>query len=194
MNLKSWLVLVPLVLVPPIAGKALARDNSRMPRDLFDFQGAESTAGWSAIDDAVMGGVSASHLRHDPAGHAVFEGGVSLDNNGGFASVRSRPGELGAPGAVSYVLEVRGDGKRYKLNLRTDDAFDGVNYQAAFEAPRDQWTTVRLPVSEFRPTFRGRVVATAAPLDPARVRQVGLMIADRQAGAFGLAVRSIGAE
>jgi hypothetical protein len=84
-----------------------------------------------AIDDAVMGGVSASRLRYDPAGHAVFEGVVSLDSNGGFASVRSRRGELGTPGAVSYVLEVRGDGKRYKLNLRTDDAFDGVSYQAA---------------------------------------------------------------
>jgi hypothetical protein len=194
MDLKSWLVLVPLVLVPPIAGTVLARHNPQMPRDLFDFQVAESTAGWSAIDDAVMGGVSASRLRHDPAGHAVFEGVVSLDNNGGFASVRSRPGELGAPGVLSYVLEVRGDGKRYKLSLRTDDGFDGVNYQATFETPHEQWTTVRLPVAEFRPTFRGRVVATAPPLEPAGVRQVGLMIADRQAGAFSLAVRSISAE
>jgi hypothetical protein len=92
------------------------------------------------------------------------------------------------------VLEVRGDGKRYKLNLRTDDAFDGVNYQAAFQTPRDQWTTVRLPNSGFRATFRGRVVATAPPLDPARVRQVGLMIADRQVGTFALEVRSISAE
>jgi hypothetical protein len=194
MNLQSGLVITALVLAPAIAGTGLARDNPQMRRDLFVFQAAESTADWSAIDDAVMGGISASRLRHDPAGHAVFEGVVSLDNNGGFASVRSRPGELGAPGAVSYVLEVRGDGKRYKLNLRTDDAFDGVNYQAAFEAPRDQWTTVRLPVAGFRATFRGRIVATAPPLDPARVRQVGLMIADRQAGAFRLAVRSISAE
>jgi hypothetical protein len=194
MDLKSWLVLVPLVLVSVIAGTLRARDNSGMARHLFDFQAVESTAGWSAIDDAVMGGSSTTRLRHDPAGHAVFEGVVSLDNNGGFASVRSRPGELGAPGAVSYVLDVRGDGKRYKLNLRSDDAFDGVNYQAAFDTSRDQWTTVRLPVAEFRPTFRGRVVATAPPLDPARVRQVGLTIADRQAGAFALEVRSISAE
>ncbi|MBP1688385.1 MAG: complex intermediate-associated 30 family protein, partial [Deltaproteobacteria bacterium] len=49
-----------------------------MAQHLFDFQTAESTADWSAIDDAVMGGISASRLRHDPAGHALFEGVVSL--------------------------------------------------------------------------------------------------------------------
>jgi len=162
--------------------------------ELFRFESAVSVADWSAIDDGVMGGVSRSRLRHDPAGHAVFEGIVSLEHDGGFASVRSRPLDLRAPGAVNYLLEVRGDGKRYKLNLRTDDAFDGVNYQAAFEAPPDAWTLVRLPVSGFHPTFRGRSVPGAPRLDPARVQQMGLMIADRQAGPFALALRSIRAE
>jgi NADH dehydrogenase [ubiquinone] 1 alpha subcomplex assembly factor 1 len=165
-----------------------------MARELFRFESAESVADWSAIDDGVMGGVSRSRLRHDPAGHAVFEGIVSLEHNGGFASIRSRPLDLGALGAVNYLLEVRGDGKRYKLNLRTDDAFDGVNYQTAFEAPTGTWTVMRLPVSGFRPTFRGRSVPGAPPLDPARVRQIGLIIADRQAGSFALAVRSIRVE
>jgi hypothetical protein len=92
------------------------------------------------------------------------------------------------------LLETRGDGKRYKLNLRTDDAFDGVNYQAAFQASEGTWTLVRLPLSGFLPTFRGRRVPDALPLDRARVRQVGLMIADGQAGAFALALRSIRVE
>ena len=170
-----------------------ARHNPAMPRELFRFDSAAKVADWSAIDDAVMGGVSSSCLRHDPAGHAVFEGTVSLERNGGFASVRSRPMDLGAPGASVYLLEVRGDGKRYKLDVRLDDAFDGVTYQAAFEAPVGAWTHVRLPLSAFRPTFRGRTVPDAPPLDPALVRHIGLVIADRQAGPFALAVRSIGA-
>lgn len=41
---------------------------------------------WAAIDDRVMGGISRGRLRHDAAGHAVFEGNVSLERNGGFAS------------------------------------------------------------------------------------------------------------
>jgi len=138
-----------------------------------------------------MGGVSSSRLRHDPAGHAVFEGEVSLQHGGGFASVRSAALPLGAPLAQACVIEVFGDGKRYKFNLRTDDAFDGVNYQAAFEPPAGTWTVLRLPLDAFVPTFRGRRMTDAAPLDPARLRQVGLMIADRQVGRFALAVRSI---
>ena len=160
--------------------------------DLFRFDAASAVAAWSAIDDAVMGGVSRSRLRHDPAGHAVFEGEVSLQHGGGFASVRSAARALGVAPARACVIEVLGDGKRYKLNLRTDDAFDGVNYQASFEPPAGAWALLRLPLAAFVPTFRGRRVADAAALDPAFLRQVGLMIADRQAGRFALAVRSIG--
>lgn len=141
-----------------------------------------------------MGGVSRSRLRHDATGHAVFEGIVSLESNGGFASVRSRPLDLGAAGAANYVLEVSGDGKHYKLGALVDDAFDGVSYQARFEAPIGRWSVVRLPLAEFQASFRGRGVPGAPPLDPARVRQLGLMIADRQAGAFVLRLRSIRAE
>ncbi len=173
------------------AAAAMAADNGAMSRELFRFESAASVADWSAVDDRVMGGVSRSQMRHDPDGHAVFEGEVSLENNGGFASVRSRPLDLAAAGAAACVIEVRGDGKRYKLNLRTDDAFDGVNYQAVFEPPAGVWTLMRLPLSAFRPSFRGRSVPGAPPLDPARLRQIGLMIAERQAGPFALAVHSI---
>lgn len=161
-----------------------------MTRDLYRFDTPEAVLDWGPVDDVVMGGVSHSTMRHDPAGHAVFEGVVSLERNGGFASVRSRPRDLGAADTVACVVEVRGDGKRYKVNLRTDELYDGVNYQAAFDVPADVWTTVRLPLSAFAPTFRGRTV-DAPPIDPARLRQVGFVIADRQAGAFRLSVRAI---
>ena len=162
-----------------------------LPHDLFRFDVESSVEGWSSIDDRVMGGVSNSRLRYERAGYAAFEGVLSLDRNGGFASVRSRPFDLGIPGASCYWLELKGDGKRYKLNLRTDDGFDGVNYQAVFAPPEGQWTTIGLPVKTFQPSFRGRSVEDAAPLDTMRVRQVGLMIADRQEGRFSLALRSI---
>ena len=168
---------------------------------LFHFDRPESVATWSAIDDRVMGGVSRSTLRFDPAGHAVFAGTVSADNNGGFASVRSavvwqagggfdRAG-FDASGYGAIELEVRGDGRRYKLALRTDRGFDGVNYQAAFTPPAGAWGRVRLPIDVFLPSYRGRAVPEAPPLRGARIEQLGLMIADRQFGGFELAIRAI---
>ena len=163
------------------------------PITVLDFTEAASIDVWFPIDDGVMGGCSRSRLVHDPAGFAVFEGVVSLENGGGFASVRRRPDDLGVPGAAGFGLEVRGDGRRYKLQLRTDDGFDGLSYQVGFEAPSDGWTPWRWPLTAFIATFRGRPVADAPPLDPARVRQIGLLIADRQAGPFRLALRSLSA-
>ena len=161
------------------------------PWTLFDFADPAEVDAWSPIDDRVMGGISKSRLGHDPAGHAVFEGNVSLERNGGFASIRSAPADRGLAGAQYAVLEVRGDARRFKLNLLTEDAFDGLNYQATFTPDPDRWQSLRIPLAEFRPTFRGREVPGARPLTPARVRQVGLMIAERQAGPFALAIRRI---
>lgn len=165
-----------------------------MELELFRFDSETTVTAWSAVGDRVMGGVSASALRYDPTGHAVFYGNVSSENNGGFASVRAPVAvtpSSGASGATQLCVEVLGDGKRYKLNLRTEDSFDGVNYQVGFEGPAQEWTEVCLALSDFKPTFRGRPVTDAPPLDPGKIRQVGLMIADRQWGVFALGVRSI---
>jgi len=158
---------------------------------LFDFSDPAAANAWSAIDDRVMGGVSRSRLRHDPAGHAVFEGTVSLERNGGFASVRSSPGERGLPGAGTCLIELRGDNKQFKLSLLTDDGLDSLNYQASFAPRGTDWQTLHLPLADFRASFRGREVTDAPPLAPARIRQVGLMIAARQAGPFELHIRRI---
>jgi hypothetical protein len=167
---------------------------SALARRLVGFDDPASVADWFAIDDRVMGGVSASRLRHDAAGHAVFEGVLSLERNGGFASVRSRPADLAAPGARRYWMEVSGDGRRYKLALRTDDAFDGVGYQIGFDPPAGSWSWVDLPVAGIEASFRGRAAPSAPPFDAARVRQVGLLVSDRQEGEFALAIRSIWVE
>ena len=125
-------------------------------------------------------------------GHAVFEGTVKPDNNGGFASVRTHAADLGVTGASGYVVKVNSDGKRYKFNLRIEDSFDGVTDQTAFVTPAGVWTTLRLPLSQFTATFRGRPMPKAPCLDTALVRQAGFVIADRQMGDFSLRVRSIG--
>ena len=162
-----------------------------MPQVLVNFEVPTALTDWSTVDDVVMGGVSSSRVEHHPDGFAVFEGVVSLENNGGFCSLRSGRLPERPLAAEVFVLHVRGDGKNYKLNLRAEGVFDGVSYQAQFHAPADEWTEVRLPVSEFLPTYRGRPVHGLEPLDPYRTTHITVIIADRQEGPFRLALRSL---
>jgi len=63
-----------------------------------------------------------------------------------------------------------------------------------FKPVPGEWAVLRLPLSLFAPTWRGRPVGDASTLRPESLRQLGLAIADRQAGAFALALRSIALE
>ena len=158
-------------------------------RLVIDFRDPAQALGWTSVNDRVMGGISTSRATATTEGMA-FNGLVSLDNNGGFASIRALPCDYGLAGAIALVLRVRGDGKAYKFGIRTEDAYDGVQYQARFATQACEWQDIRLPIIDFQPTFRGRTVQ-AAVLDPARIRVFGLLIADRQAGPFRLVVESI---
>ena len=161
-----------------------------MTLSIFRFDAPESVAGWRAIDDVVMGGVSSSAITYVPVGRAVFSGSVSIANNGGFASVRS-PAFPAPSVGEAFLLTVRGDGKRYKFSVRTDAAFDGASYQAAFQPPPWEWVVVRLVAADFLPKWRGRIIENAPQLDPARTQQLGLLIAERQAGVFRLEIGAI---
>jgi len=161
-------------------------------RLVIDFRDPAQVLGWTPVNDRVMGGVSTSQVLSAADGMA-FSGLVSLDNNGGFASIRALPREYGLAEASLLILRVKGDGQTYKFGIRTDDAFDGLQYQAWFATQPGEWQDIHLPIHEFHPTFRGRTVQ-AAVLDPARIRVFGLLIADRQAGPFLLVVESIQAQ
>lgn len=159
------------------------------PTLVLDFAHPAVAPRFRVINDGVMGGVSTSRLAL--AGDALrFEGEVSLENNGGFASFR---GPVHIPAnATALLLTVRGDGKRYKLTLKTDDTDAAPQYQAPFTAP-DRWTTVRFAPADFAASFRGRPVPAPA-LAFGAVRAIGALISDRQAGAFRLELRPLKVE
>lgn len=157
------------------------------PRTLFDFTAVSNAAEWQIVSDDVMGGMSTS--RFEAIGDlAVFRGVVSLENNGGFATVRSLPARHDLAGCDAFLIRVRGDGRRYKFTVRTECGFDAPLYQCAFTTRRDEWTEHWLALKDFVPTFRGRVLVDAPALDPARVVSVGFLISDKQAGPFQLEV------
>ena len=57
---------------------------------IFDFNINSDIQNWNVVDDTVMGGRSSSQFSLNPEGFGVFEGVVSIENNGGFSSLRYR--------------------------------------------------------------------------------------------------------
>ena len=115
----------------------------------------DAAAGWSVVNDTVMGGVSTGRLAWDD-GALVFTGELSLDNNGGFASVRS---PLVDPAAAAgwaertgLAVEAQGDGRAWTVEVRTDTEDGG--WIAAISTSPDGITAVELPWATFEPVTR----------------------------------------
>lgn len=155
---------------------------------ILDFANPVVSGGWQPIDDRIMGGVSQSCAEHIPDLGLRFSGSVSSENNGGFASIRSAAANLDLSEFQGLTIRLRGDGKDYKLSLRTDDFFDGVSYQASFTTRPATWQEITLPFKDFTPTHHGIHLNTVAPLDARHIRSFGLFIADNQQGCFQLDV------
>ncbi len=137
--------------------------------------------GWALISDRVMGGVSAGTMRREVVvGRDAIrmQGGVSLENSGGFLQVAvylgGDGGEVDARNWTGIQLDVFGNNQTYNLHLRTSDIQrPWESYRQGFAAP-SSWTTVELPFSDFVPH------RTERPLNIARLRRIGIVAIGRE--------------
>ena len=166
-----------------------SNDNHRI---IVNFVAPINSVEWMVVNDNVMGGVSRSRVKINPEGYKEFNGDVSLDYGGGFASVRSSYENWRIGKFDGFVIKVLGDGKSYQFRCRMGNNFDGVAYRHYFQTNNENWQEIRLPFSKFVPTYRGRILSDVKPLDPRAIRNLGLMISDKQSGNFNLKIAWIG--
>jgi monofunctional biosynthetic peptidoglycan transglycosylase len=155
---------------------------------LFDFASNDAISVWRPVNDTVMGGISSSRMERSPDGKAVFTGEISLENNGGFASVQGPEIQQPLGAFEGIAIRVKGDGKRYKCGLRTDDLFDGVSHQAGFKTKTGEWQIVKIPFTDFIPTYHGRRLSNDKRMTPGLIKKLGFLISERQDGAFRLEI------
>jgi monofunctional biosynthetic peptidoglycan transglycosylase len=173
-------VLVALMGVPSMA------QAPQVP--LFAFASPDAAAAWQTVNDGVMGGVSDGRFRITERQTLEFYGTLSLENNGGFASVRSRPRSLGLQAGDTLVARVRGDGREYQLNLYTAERMRAFSYRAAAQTRPGEWIEVAIPLDRFEATSFGRVLRGAGPVDPRSVTSIGFLLAEKTPGPFSLEV------
>jgi monofunctional biosynthetic peptidoglycan transglycosylase len=106
-------------------------------KTILDFSTATNGPVCEVVNYGVMGGLSRSSISMTNT-LLVFRGEVSLENNGGFASVRSAQSPQNLTGFGALVLRARGDGKRYKFTVRTETGFNTPLYQCTFITKRGE--------------------------------------------------------
>lgn len=124
------------------------------PLTLFDFSSESNLSSWYIVNDTVMGGRSDASFEINNEGHGFFKGHVSLENNGGFASVRHQTKTLNISQYSAIKLKVKGDGNRYQLRLQEDN-YDRFSYIHYFETT-GEWEEITITLKDFEPWFRGR--------------------------------------
>ena len=188
--LKYFSVLITIIVA--LCASPMGIKSNTKYKNIVNFEDPTSPVEWMVVNDNVMGGVSRSSISISKEGYMLFNGNVSLDYGGGFASVRSSYGNWDIGMFDGFVLKFWGDGKTYQFRCRTGNNFDGVAYRLYFETNSEKWQEIRLPFSKFVPTFRGRILSNVKPLDPNEIRNLGLMISDKQSGNFNLKIAWIG--
>ena len=158
------------------------------PQLIYDFSKDSNLSTWLVINDGVMGGVSQSSLELDADGNGLFSGAVSLDNNGGFCSVRYNFESLDVSNFKSIVLHVRGDGKRYQFRIRHNSR-DYYSYITYFETNGD-WQTVELELADMYPSFRGRKV-DLPNFNKDYIEEIALLIGNKKEEKFMIEIDKI---
>ena len=163
----------------------------------FDVKEADSL-GWRVVDDGVMGGLSKGKIEISKNGILTFSGKLSLENNGGFSSLRTGDLKMDLAGAEGLVARVKGDGRTYQMRFSTDARFRGmeVSFKADFKTTKGEWTEVKVPFDQFKGSFRGMSLSKEK-FNPSKIRRVGLLLGDKKQGPFELQVdwiRTYGAE
>ena len=157
-------------------------------RPLLDFAAPDAAQRWQAVNDGVMGGVSDGRFRMTAYRTMEFFGRLSLENNGGFASVRTKPTNFNIHAGDTLVVRVKGDGREYVLNLYTKSRQMAFSYRTALPTAKNEWTEVAVPLEEFIPTSFGNRVQGMGPVEPNQINSLGFMLSDKQPGPFNLEI------
>ncbi len=155
---------------------------------LFQFTADTDPYSWTVVNDGVMGGLSKGRLTISDDGHGIFQGFVSLENNGGFSLIQHRFPTLNVKKYTSLVVRLKGDGKNYQVRVKTK-ASDYYNYAVSIKTS-GSWETISIPFNQMIPQFRGRLL-NMSPFPGEQIQEVAFLIGNKKAEEFRIEIDKI---
>lgn len=156
----------------------------------FDFSDKAMADQWVVINDGVMGGRSESQVVYSDEA-LLFTGNLSLENNGGFASVRAPWGDYDLSSFEEVVVECSGLGGSFMCMLEKERRWYLPYYTASF-SPNEEVQRFVLPLKDFKENSMGRMNGkTLGDRGCSDIIRIGFIKNDKVEGPFELKLRSI---
>ncbi|WP_246289695.1 CIA30 family protein [Hymenobacter terrestris] len=155
---------------------------------LFDFSTSSDWSVWEIENDVVMGGKSSSNLARSEEGNAVFTGDVSLENDGGFASMQYHFKPQDIKGYNKACIRLKGDGKPYQFRIKAN-LNEKASYIHTFKTS-GEWQTIEIPLNEMQPSYRGEKM-DQPNFNAHKIQEIRFLIGNGKAENFQLEIDKI---
>ena len=155
---------------------------------LFDFTTDANMDRWAVINDGVMGGLSKGKLEVTTEGHGRFSGTVSLENYGGFTSIRCAVADIAVNEGSKIQLRIKGDGKDYQFRVK-HKARDYQSYITTTPTT-GEWETIEIPLIELYPSWRGQKL-DMPNFDKSSINEFTFLIANKRNETFELLIDEV---
>jgi len=155
---------------------------------IFDFNSKSDLSNWNVVNDGVMGGKSNSQFYLNDNGQGTFEGKISLENNGGFCSVKYNGNPVSLTKNKFFILRLKGDDKQYQFRVKSDRN-DPHSYIFPFKTS-GEWQTITIPIQQMYPAFRGQKLEIPN-FNGANLDEVAFLIGNKETESFKLLIQSI---
>ena len=160
-------------------------------KTLDDFDETQAAGTWMSVNDGVMGGLSRGGPKVSKQHNLVFKGDISVENNGGFSSIRTRGKTMDLSVYDGIEIKVKCDGRMYYLTTRSNGR-RMLAYWSPIQPPKDEWVVIRVPFDSFYATCFGKKLPTLK-LNTRKVTSIGLMLYDKKGGPFSIEAEYVGA-
>ena len=155
---------------------------------LFNFTQDANISNWHIVDDVVMGGRSNGNFALSKDGHGKFSGAISLENNGGFSSLRYNMETVDVSKHTKVYIKLKGDGKAYQFRVKANKN-ERFSYIATFTTS-GEWETITIDLKDMYPAFRGRTL-DIPNFDKNTIEELAFLIGNKKAEKFELLIDTI---
>lgn len=166
----------------------LIANNFTLNAQIIDFGKQTGGQYWSVTNDRVMGGLSKGNAWLSDSS-VVFKGEVSLDNNGGFSSLRSPYNPFDLSRFSSAEIRLRASGLPFSITFAKSRRFYVPNFKHMLELKGEQWEIITFELTQLKEFRVGNATGnTIEPSDLKSLIGVGFINEGKKEGAFVLEV------